>query len=172
MTKPKLPTQKDFDKLYNDNGSFSRAIMFWEMSIPSTRLLHPPVFTLKQHEHKGLPSAYQIYMDSVDEYDAATKLAPNMKIWDEMVDSKWFFEGEPKHGHQGLVVWREHKRLKDASMMKKLLIKKAKTGDVTAAKALLLETKTKRPVGRKTKSSEASPSESRVVAFKKRNNNR
>ena len=163
-----LPTKEDFQKLYVKNGNFAKVKMFWEMSAPEARKEYPPVFTLKQNAYKDLPSAYETYMDSVDEYDAATKIAPNMKVWDELVATKWFFEGEPRHGHQGLRVWREHKRAKDASAMKALLITKAKGGDTTAAKAVLQETKTKAPVGRKAKKKQESPTDSRVLAFKKR----
>jgi len=164
-----LPTTEAFDKLYASNGNFSKVLMFWEMSTPAKRAKYPPVFTLKQNAYKGLPSAYLVYMDAVDEYDAATKLTPNMKMWDELVSAQWFFEGDPRHGHQGLKVWREHKRAKDASAMKALLIKKAKGGDTTAAKAVLQETKGKAPVGRKSKQKVGkTPQESRVIAFKQK----
>ena len=166
----KLPTTEDFNKLYASNGNYTKKLAFWELSSPANRIKHPPIFTLKQAEFKGLPSAYQVYMESIDEYDAASKLVPNMKIWDDMTKpSGWFFKGDMTRSHQGLEVWREHKRAKDASEMKGLLKKKAKGGDTTAAKALLQETKTKAPVGRKTNTKTAkTPTDSRVLEFKRK----
>jgi hypothetical protein len=148
----KLPTKEDFKKLYSSEGVFAFNKMFWEKhDLAATRKDLPPLFTLKLEPHKGLPSAYQIYMDSVDEYDAATKLAPNMKVWDTLVNCNWFREGDPRHAHDGLKVWREHMKARDASLAKKILQEQAKEGNITAAKTLLAESKAKTPVGRKSK---------------------
>lgn len=165
-----LPTQEDFLKLYAINGRFATQLMFWELSEPAKRKKHPPVFTLKMKEHQGLPSAYQVYMDSVDEYDAASKLAPNMRIWDDLCNNNWFMEGDVRHAHQGLAVWRDHMRARDASKAKGLLQAKAEGGDTTAMKALLQETKTKAPVGRKNKKVTKPKTDPKILAFRQKMN--
>ncbi|MGL1886326.1 MAG: hypothetical protein OCD76_07405 [Reichenbachiella sp.] len=166
----KLPSKEDFKKLYNPNGTFSFNKMFWEMGSPESRKVLPPIFTLKMEAHKDLPSAYQIYMDSIDEYDAAQKLAPNMKVWDALVECNWFREGEPRHAHDGLKVWRQHMKARDASLAKKLLLEQTREGNTTAARALLAESKTKAPVGRKTKKATEvdAPTVTRMQEFKDR----
>ena len=151
-----LPTPEDFKKLYAVNGVFGIRQMFIELSRLDKREMYPPVFTLKPFEHKGLPSAYQVYMESVDEYDAATKLVPNMKIWDSLLASSWFVDGDPQHSFEGIAVWREHMKLRDASLAKAALFNKIKDGDVTASKAILAETKTKAKVGKKSKADKQS----------------
>jgi len=163
----KLPTKEDFQKLYSVNGNFAINKMFWEMSTPESRKKLPPIFTLKPEEHKGLPSAYKIYMESIDEYDAATKLAPNMKVWDAMVDANWFREGDIRHAHDGLKVWRQHMKARDASLARSVLIEKTQNGEITAARALLAESKTRNGVGRKTKKSNTeSPTITRIKDWK------
>jgi len=164
----KLPTKEQFKALYSSQGNYAYQLMFWEMSVPAKRLKYPPVFTMKQEPYMGLPSAYLVYMDSVDEYDAATKLAPNMKVWDELCGCSWFMNENPKHAHQGLKVWREHMKQRDASLAKSQLMAKAKEGDTTAAKALLAETKTKVTVGRKNNKVTKPKVDPRVVAFRKK----
>lgn len=165
----RLPTKEDFKKLYTHAGTFTHKAMFWEHGTPASRKKYPPVFTLKMEEHEGLPSAYQVYMDSVDEYDAASKLAPNMKVWDKLVDCAWFREGDPVHNHDGLKVWREHMKARDASLAKDVLIKQTKDGNTVAARALLAESKTKSGAGRKTKKNTKDPAvSSRVVQFNNR----
>lgn len=141
----------DLTRLYANNGQFLINMIFWERSSPEKRLDYPPVYTLKQEEFKGLPSMYKVYMDSTDEYEAAIKLVGNMKNWGKLVNSNWFMKGDPIHGHEGLTVWREHMRMRDASSAKRELHKKMKDGDTTAAKAVLAETKVKASVGRKNK---------------------
>ncbi len=146
-----LPTKEDFNRLYAPNGTFCFQKMFWEYGTPASRKQYPPIFTLKPTPHKGLPSAYQVYMDSIDEYDAATKITPNMRVWDVLKDAKWFEEGDILHAHDGLKVWREHMKARDGSLAKSILIGQTKEGNTTAARALLAESKTKTGAGRKTK---------------------
>jgi len=150
-----LPTQESWDKLYSSNGSFAIRKMFYELSTPAVRKKFPPIFTLRPRPHAGLPSAYQTYMDSIDEFDAALKIVPNMRVWDQLKQANWFKNGDPSHCFEGLKIWQEHMKMRDASLAKRILIEKTEKGEVGAAKALLAETKTKAPVGRKAKASPA-----------------
>jgi len=165
-----LPTQEDWNKLYAPNGVFAIRKMFRELSTPAMRKKYPPIFTLKPFEYKGLPSAYQVYMESVDEYDAATKIVPNMKTWDQLKEASWFLNGDLAHSFEGLKAWREHMKQRDASAAKAALQDKMATGDVTAAKAILADTKTKASVGRKgKKTKEENATVTRIAEFRKGN---
>ena len=167
-----LPAEEDFLKLFTANGVFCHKAMFFEMSNPTTRDKYPCLFTLKPREYKGLPSAYQVYIDSIDEYDAAQKLCPNMNVWEQLCEKKWFLDGaDPQmKTFEGLTVWRERMKARDASKALEVLQNNAASGDTTSAKALLANTKTKAPVGRKTKKEtpEEKQTSARILAFTKK----
>jgi len=118
--------------LYDDNGRFLSRAIFWELSTPERREAIPPVYTLKVEPSHGLPSAYQMYMDSVDEYEAALKICGTMKAWRALCKSNWFMLGYTEHGHEGLVQWRKDMEARDKSAAKKLLQQKAEEGNVAA----------------------------------------
>jgi len=161
--------QSQWNALYAPNGVFSIRKLFRELSTPAMRKKYPPMFTLKPYEYKGLPSAYQIYMDSIDEFDAATKLVPNLKVWDQLKNASWFLNGDPAHSFDGLVSWRRHMKDRDASKARAALFDKIDKGDVTAAKAILADTKIKEKVGRKGKKTKTElASVSRIKEFKKK----
>ena len=138
-----------WNALYSSNGRFDIRKLFFETGGREARKSYPPIFTLKPYDYNGLPSAYLIYMDSIDEYDAATKLVPNMKIWDELKSANWFLTDKNQWNFEGLETWREHMKQRDASRAKAALFAKIEAGDVTASKAILAETKTKSNAGRK-----------------------
>ena len=169
MERSNLPTQEKWNNLYAPNGVFAIRKMFRELSTPAMRKKYPPIFTLKPFEYKGLPSAYQVYMESVDEYDAAIKIVPNMKTWDQLKDASWFLNGDVAHSFEGLKVWREHMQQRDASAARAALQMKMETGDVTAAKAVLADTKAKASVGRKSKKKtpEENATVTRIKEFRK-----
>ena len=166
-----LPTQEDFDKLYATNGTYAFKSMFWETSTTKSRLKFPPIFTLKPYDYNGLPSAYQVYMTSVDEYDAATKIVPNMRVWDTLSETTWFKTSNNQYNFEGLDRWREHMKRRDASTAKAALFEKIAAGDVTASKAILAETKVKSKAGRKVnKTKPELATVNRIDAFKKKVN--
>lgn len=118
------------------NGKFMTRQIFLEMSDADKREEYPPVFTLKMEEYKGLPSAYEVYMSSVDEYDAAIKITGSMKNWRLLCSAAWFMEGAPEIGHEGLVQWRKDMQERDRSIAKRQLAEAAAAGNVTAMKTL------------------------------------
>ena len=169
LTQEALPTQSDWNKLYAVNGVFSIRNLFLESSSADKRDKYPPLFTLKPYPYKGLPSAYQVYMESVDEFDAATKIVPNMKVWDQLKSATWFKTDANQWNFEGLDTWREHMKARDNSLAQKTLMEKVASGDVTAAKAVIANSKTKAPVGRKNKKTTAElASVSRIKEFKKK----
>lgn len=155
--------------LYTPQGNFCSKLIFWELNSPSNRKKYPPLWTLKQEMHQGLPSAYKVYMSCTDETEAAIKLTGNMKNWRTLLEGGWFVDGDRAHGHEGLTVWREDMKARDASLAKKLLIEQTNKGNTTAARALLAESKIKSKAGRKGKKAQKQDvaTVSRISEFKK-----
>jgi hypothetical protein len=155
--------------IYTEQGNFCSKLIFWELSTPILRKKYPPLWTLKQKEHKGLKSAYQVYMSCVDETEAAIKLTGNMKNWRDLMNSPWFMDGDTVHSHEGLVVWREDMKARDASLAKKILIENTENGNVAAAKSLLNESKKKTILKKNKNNSKSSATLTRIEDFKRKN---
>lgn len=98
--------------------------------------LNETFYTLRDYEREGYPSAYIIYMTSVDEAEAAMKLVGSMAHWEKLCNLKWFLEGYSPVGHRGIESWRRDMAARDETSAKKSLIQEAEMGNVTAAKAL------------------------------------
>lgn len=101
------------------------------------------LYTLKQYNHKQYKSVYLMYMDAVDEYDAAMKIVGSLDHWRKLCDLNWFMEGKVQgSGDQvtrlsGLRQWREDMKQRDASRAKKQLLEQAEQGSVPAQRILL-----------------------------------
>ena len=130
--------------LYDEQGRFLLRAIFWEISTTERRETYPPSYTLKVQEHMGLPSAYQIYMSCVDEFEAAIKIAGTMANWRKLEGANWFMNGMVEHGHEGLKQWRKDMEARDKSLAKRQLQEKAEEGSVQAMTKLynMGETKT------------------------------
>lgn len=127
--------------------------LFAESISYNSKQKYTPLYTLREQEKDGLPSAYQIYMHSVDETDAALKLVGSLSHWRRLCGLKWFMEGAQEMGHEGLLQWREDMRARDATTAKSQLLDQAATGNVAAARKLYDEA-TKNKVGRPKKPEE------------------
>ena len=138
--------------------------LFHETIQPPVRKKYDPIYSLRDYDHKGYPSAYQIYMDSVDEHEAALKLVGSLSHWRKLTGLKWFLEGRTECQFEGLIQWREDMKARDASEAKKVLQEQTKEKNVTAARALLAESKTKIVSATKAKSSDA-PADSNITDF-------
>lgn len=95
---------------------------------------YTPIYTMKEEDFKGLPSAYRIYMESVDEYEAALTLVGSIAHWEACCKSPRFMEGT-KYA-RGLLSWRDDMKRRDESLAKKVLMQEVAKGSVVAAKAL------------------------------------
>jgi len=126
-------------QLKGENGMFLTEGLFYETS-PNKKYA---MYSLKEqsHDEENYPSAYKIYMESTDEYEAAMKLVGSMQHWRKLCGLKWFLEGRVEAGHTGLNKWREDMRMRDENIAKKVLLEKAKEGDIQAAKKLFDEAK-------------------------------
>jgi hypothetical protein len=117
--------------------------LFFEWKDKSSCSITPP-YTLKTQDHTlhGITykSMYLIYMSCASEYEAAIKLLGHYPHWKKLADSRWF---APE-----LAVWREDMARRDAAEAKQVLLSLAKEGNVTAARAVLAESKGVKPVGK------------------------
>lgn len=144
---------KDRSPLKDRTGRFLTQALFLETYKPE--LKYKPLYSLRSGENKkGLPSARDIYMASVDEYDASLKLVGTVDHWNRLTglnpngeyQCRWFMLGTDEF--DGLESWREEMRRRDESLAKTVLQEQAVAGNVSAAKALLEMTKIKSAVGR------------------------
>ena len=132
------------DSYYDRRGALKTELLF-EETIKADRLEnYEPLFTLREQDTE-LPSAYRIYMSSVDEYEAAMKLLGSTRHWRRLCGLKWFMNGIPEKGFDGLKSWRKDMELRDKSKAKRQLMDSAEAGVVSAQRALYLsETQAKK----------------------------
>ena len=69
-------------------GRWRSLSMFWENRHPD----YDPIFTLKEEDHKGLPSLYRLYMETEDptEFKFAEAHLGGWTHWKSFKDAKWF----------------------------------------------------------------------------------
>lgn len=131
------------EDFYDRRGALKTELLFQE-TIKSDRLEnYTPLYTLKEND-TDLPSAYKIYMSSADEYDAAIKILGSMRHWRRLCGLKWFMEGIPMSGFDGLKAWRKDMEMRDKSTAKKQLMISAEDGNVSAQRALYLNDEPKK----------------------------
>lgn len=145
---------KDRSGLKDTMGRYLTQALFHETARPDTP--YQALYCMGE-ARSGLPSARDIYLESVDEYDAALKLVGDLGHWRRLTaqndngdySCNWFMLGN--ESFEGLLQWREDMRLRDESLAKAKLIEQAENGNVAAAKALIEASKVKDRVGRPTK---------------------
>lgn len=125
------------ERLVTEQGIMLTKGLFYEYRFETPMT---PVYTLKEIDWKGHVSMYRIYMESGSEYEAAQKLLGSWNHWLKLCGRKWFQEH--------VEAWREEKLLKEVSIGKAALIKRAQEGSVSAAKELIAQMKVKETVGR------------------------
>lgn len=64
--------------------------IFWELNTEENK--KGALYTLKDEEHHGLPSLYQLYMEMEDitEFEFANKYLLNYSHWLELSETSWF----------------------------------------------------------------------------------
>ena len=120
--------------LFDARGHRRTGSLFSETSQDKNR---HPVFTLRDYENNGLLSMYNLYMTSVDEYDAAMKTVGSMTHWRKLMSCSWFMGGDADKNFTGLESWRRDMQARDASKAKRLLMAKVEEGDRQAAQFLM-----------------------------------
>ena len=97
----------------------------------------PPLYTMREEMHKGLPSAYSVYMDAQSEYEAAMILVGSWNHWQRLLKVNVFMKGEEdSHLWSGLEAWREEKEIQDRAVAYNQLKISAATGNVQAQKMI------------------------------------
>lgn len=76
-----------------------------------------------------LDEAHEIYMNSMNEYEAAMQLVPTWAFWQEMLKKSSKIKRQ-------VDLWREEKLMKDQARAKRLLWEQAEKGNVSAQKML------------------------------------
>jgi len=100
----------------------------------------------------GLPSAYQIYMASDSEYEAAMKLVGSWNHWQRLLKCPPFLNGpEDAFSWTGLNDWRREKEIKDKAIAYNQLKINAAGGNVQAQKIVYDGDKTEAKRGRPSK---------------------
>lgn len=108
---------------------------------------YPSLYTMKTRDRDGLISAYQVFMHSVNEREAALKLVGDYEHWDKLCELQWFKEGSTAKGFTGILQWRKDMQERDLTLAKETLLYNAKTRcDVSAARALIAMYKEPKPV--------------------------
>ncbi len=160
------------DKNFKDTRGVQKTeSLFIETIQPQPAKTYEPLYSLRDYDHKGYPSAYQIYMDSIDERDAAIKLVGSMAHWRKLCSLKWFMDGRLEAGFEGIDVWRSDMAARDATEAKRVLLMQCKDDNVPAARALdALSVKAKKAVPKRAK--KVSSSDSTVTDFLKQQQGR
>ena len=133
--------ETDHIKLLGDNGIQLTQGLFVEFS-PEAPYTMQVRDKQTKNGHTAI-SAYRVYMESVDEYDAAMRLVGNLEHWRKLCGLKWFREGIAGVVSIGLDQWREDMAMRDASTAKEQLIKNVQSSNVNASK-FLYEASTKK----------------------------
>ena len=153
----------DMTQFKDSRGAHKTESLFIETISPKSAEKYTPVYSLRDYDNKDFPSAYNIFMECTDEYEAALKLVGSMSHWRKLCRLKWFMEGIEIAQFEGLKVWREDMLARDASTSKAILIEETEEGNVTAAKALYsLENENKKKLKGKAVNVDESPSEQDV----------
>lgn len=155
----------DMSQFKDSRGAHRTESLFIEVISPESAKKYTPIYSLRDYDNKGYPSAYNIFMAATDEHEAAKKLVGSLAHWRKLCRLKWFMEGRELAQFEGLRVWREDMLARDASTAKAILIEETEEGNVTAAKALYsLENENKKKQKGKIFVREETPSEQDVSA--------
>lgn len=128
--------QEVYETMRDSRGVMKTEALFEEVIQASSREKYEPLYSLRDYDNKGKPSAYQIYIHSVDEREAALKLVGSLAHWRKLCSLKWFINGRPEVGFEGLAQWRQDMADRDLTVAKQVLVDQCEAGSVPAARAL------------------------------------
>lgn len=146
-------------------GAHKTEALFVETIQAQSRKTYTPLYSLRDYDHKGYQSAYQIYMSSIDERDAAMKLVGSMAHWRKLCSLKWFMVGRLECQFEGLLQWREDMSARDSSEAKRVILEQCKLDNVPAARALDAMAKQKKAKGSVIGKKSSSESDSNITEF-------
>lgn len=158
--------EKDMSKLKDKRGAHKTESLFNETIQMKSRLNYEPLYSLRDYDYKGYYSAYQIYMNSIDERDAALKLVGSMAHWRKLLQLAWFMNGRPECQFEGIAQWREDMAQRDSTEAKRVIMDACQENNVPAARALEQLSKGKKK--NKTKKVADTSGDSNVTDFLKK----
>lgn len=126
------------DRLVSSNNIMRTQALFLEykyMNVSSARV-NDSVYNLKDFDWKGTLSMQNIYVSCVSEYEAAMTLVGSWNHWLKLKRCTWF---KPY-----LEAWEMQRKLREETQAKQQLLEAAEDGNVTAAKAIFDQGRTKR----------------------------
>ena len=126
----------DLSEMRSSGGAHRTESLFNEVIQAVTRAKLKPIYSLRDYDYKGYPSAYQIYITSIDEREAALKLVGSLSHWRKLCKLRWFMNGKPECQFEGLAQWREDMAARDATEAKRVIIEQCRENNVPAARAL------------------------------------
>jgi hypothetical protein len=121
----KTPEQiREFMK--DAQGRYRTESLFYETS--RDRIKYPPLFTLKEHDHKACLSMYALYMEIADpsEYYFAKQVLGSYAHWEKLVTLAWFKDH--------LEMWRVHLESKLRGKAIRTMVEESNKGSEVAAK--------------------------------------
>lgn len=125
--------EKDRSILLDARGARRTQTLFIDVNQHKS---YEPLYTMRDQDHKGYLSAYQVYMNAINETDAALKLVGSLDHWNRLCELQWFTKGGV--GFTGVEQWREDMKERDLMMAKENLLYNVKVrGDVSASRALI-----------------------------------
>ena len=127
--------------LMKDSMGRYRTNLFYEFNTTAHEE-YPPLYTMREDDYRGLPSAYKIYMGQSSEYAAAQELVGSWSHWQRLLTCSPFMNG-PKLGYAwtGLNTWRDEKEIQDRSLAYLQLKENAAGGNVQAQRIIFDGTK-------------------------------
>lgn len=102
--------------------------MFYEFRFISSNG-NDPIFNMKERDHCGTRSFYQLYMSYDSEYEAAKGILGSWKHWQKLCKCRWFAAQKN--------IWDEEKNLYLESLAFSTLVREAEAGDLAAARTLI-----------------------------------
>lgn len=161
-----LDPNKDREDLKDVRGAHRTESLFVDVIQYSSKKTYTPIYTLRDYDWKDYPSAYLIYITSIDEREAALKLVGSMSHWRKLCSLNWFMEGRVDRQFDGLTMWRSDMADRDSLKAKKTLLSQCKMGSIPAARALEQMSKgDKKRTKVKTKTRDLDTIDSTVVSF-------
>lgn len=132
----KIECMVDIAQMKDVRGAHKTESLFIETISPASAESYTAIFSLRDYDNKGYPSAYNIYMECADEREAALRLVGSMIHWRKLCQLNWFMNGRDMTGFEGLHQWREDMSARDVSIAKVALLERCEDGEVSAARAL------------------------------------
>jgi hypothetical protein len=135
-----MNTAADYKLIHTPGKRYKTTALFYENRHLNGNARVQAPYNLSIEDHHDTLSMYNIYMEEDTEYDAAQVLLGRWDHWLHLCGTTFFKPVVDK--------WRAEKVAKDASIAHKALIEGARSGNLTAARTILLDSRKVQGAGR------------------------